>query len=268
MNIYLPLMFTSLYLLGMQATVTSANLEDIRSLNPGSIQLNNLRIYEDWEAYKQQAALVADMRSMVVLYFQPESTGLTEFCRWAAINIQADTFQIAQEPDMPTGMPGYYGGWGIEKIDRYAEQFIECSNAIREHSNAKVIVGLSTTQGWQEWLSALMTYPVRIDAIGIHHYNSYHWYEYNPEPLRNNIEYVKQFGFGVPVWVSELGYGCRADPDPGFYQAQADFIRRAVRDAFQFGAQRVYYYGYNPGWNCVDLKDNPLALEAFREYTR
>jgi hypothetical protein len=259
-------------LLGTQATVTPSNLSEIRSLHPYSIQLNNLRIYEDWESFRQNAGLVADMRPLVILYFEPDSSdvSLSYFCEWAAINIPADTFQIAQEPDILNGMDGYYGGWGIENIGLYIHQFNICGIEIKEHSDALISIGISTSCEWREWLDELMTRNVyNLDVIGIHHYNSYHWYEYNPEDLRSNIQFAKQYG--LPVWVSEMGYRCStcdASNIGDFYIQQAQFVEKAIPDAFRFGAQRVYYYGYNPGWENVDLEDNPFAIQAFKNLIR
>jgi hypothetical protein len=267
MQIYLPLVLNFSLLIGMQATISSANLVEIQSLHPYSIQLNNFRIYEEWESFRENAILVADMHPMVILYFTPYNSNqeLSLFCEWAAMNVPADTFQIAQEPDILNGMAGYFGGWGIENIDRYVEQFNICSKEINLHSDALISVGVSTCSNWRYWLSSfILREPHNLDVIGIHHYNRYQWYEYNPSDLQTNVEYARIFN--LPVWVSEIGYrcvNCSGDMSD-FYLEQAEFVSTAIPDAFRFGAHRVYYYGYNPGWDSVDLHHNPLAVEAFK----
>lgn len=266
----MPLVLHSSLLIGMQATVTSSNLFTIQSLHPYSIQLNNFRIYEDWESFKQNAMLVADTRPMVILYFNKDTSdsGLRQFCEWAAMNIPADAFQIAQEPDILDGMNGYYGGWGIKNIGRYVTQFNICSREIQQHSNALVSIGISNCEDWKGWLGEFLSRDVyKLDVIGVHHYNRYQWYEYNPVHLQSNIEYAKSFKY--PVWLTEIGYRCVDCIELGdFYVKQAEFVSKAIPDAFRFGAHRVYYYGYNPSWDNVDLEHNPLALEAFKQLTR
>lgn len=266
MQIYLPLILLAQSFIGAQATISTNNLAEIYSLHSYSIQLNNFHIYEDWQSFQQNSMLVADLHPMVILYFTRDTSDpeLEHFCEWAAMNVPADTFQIAQEPDILDGVDGYYGGWGLENINRYVQQFNICSREIQQHSNALVAIGTSTSGDWKEWLTEFLSRSVyKLDVIGIHHYNRYRWYEYNPADLHANISYAASFGY--PVWVTEIGYRCVDCVDLNdFYKQQAEFVSKAIPAALQFGAQRVYYYGYNPNWDNVDLRNNPLAVEAFR----
>lgn len=251
-------------MIGTQATITPGNLPSVMSMT-NRVQLDNYHLFDSVEDLARQEQRVEMLKGynasiMAILYIQPEDDpeDIRDFCKYLGSQ-DIDIIQLAQEPDLTGGIYPYFGGWGIGLVQRYVEVLNTC---LLEIPSTKVItLGLSLNHGWKDWLSEFYRLGGRVDAIGLHYYAVYP-HQYNSEELTDSIQYARQYG---NVWITEIGYRYNWGDLQQFEASKVVFINRAIPDAFAAGAQTVYYYGYNPGWDYTDLKNNPAAMAAIKE---
>jgi hypothetical protein len=221
----------------------------------------------DYVTRKYQSSLISDVDYHAILYVDRHIEPDLIYQHCDRVSMELDTvkyWQIGQEPDIRDGMLNYFGGFGIESIDLYKEVCYNCYGIIRENNpNAKFILGLSTTVGWYGWLESFSLSPAfqLLDIIGIHHYNTFAYNMYNKDALELNVVSAK--GFYKSVWVSEIGLGYNNGNFDIFQHEKAMFVRDTFADCSEIGCAGYMYYGYNPGWVHVDLKESQEAISIF-----
>lgn len=273
---FLSLILYTQLLIGTQATVTSGNIADVASLGGNIVQLDNLHIYDNQATIDAQAAradLVHNngMKVHAILYVNKDDSfvDFANFFEDVVQEVDADVWQIGQEVDQAGGVPGYYGGWGYAYIDLY-KTFVQQARAVLDvyAPSAQLIVGISANTGYNTWLTQAETVGLSsyVDAYGIHLYAIYPTAMYN-QAAWESIVSTSRACVSKPVWVTETGLRYLSGDAEDFAQAQADFITDVFTDMIDFRVPVVMYYGYNPGWEGVDIKNNTLAKDAFRVIT-
>jgi len=242
---------------GMQATVTEPNSYAISGLD--MILMDD---YDQGSKYESFLIHRQGMKCLEVVYANVETLDYINIMSQAINDTNCEVMQFGNEVDLSSGINGYFGGWGIDHVKEYVQRISEIKKIIGPR---KLIIGLSTITGWKEWLQAFaeangMEY---IDAIGLHIYYRYPENPYNKgDMLTTYTDQVKIYP--KPFWITEIGL--RGNPlDKGLAPAQAQFIKDTFHDLINSGANVVLYYGYNPAWEGVDIKNNPEALKALRD---
>jgi len=139
---------------------------------------------------------------------------------------------------------------------------------------------------WHDgWLKPIFS-TKKFDVVNIHNYYFPSEITANGLTFRSYLQHIhdlmKESGLGDrPIWITETGFvSLPADAggrmDDGSYEKQAIWLREAYQQAFEFGAERVYWSllrdqkeAYFGSMGLEDAKGDPRpSWNAFRQFAR
>lgn len=139
---------------------------------------------------------------------------------------------------------------------------------------------------WHDgWLKSILS-TKKFDVVNVHDYYFPSGITANGLTFRSYLQHIhdlmKESGLGDrPIWITETGYvsfptDASGRMDNGSYEKQATWLTEAYQQAFEFGAERVYWLllrdrkeAYFGSMGLVDAKGDPRpSWNAFRQFAK
>ena len=139
---------------------------------------------------------------------------------------------------------------------------------------------------WHDgWLKPILS-TKKFDVVNVHDYYFPSGITANGLTFRSYLQHIhdlmKESGLGDrPIWITETGFvslptDASGRMDNGSYEKQAAWLTEAYQQAFEFGAERVYWLllrdrkeAYFGSMGLVDAKGDPRpSWNAFRQLTK
>ena len=139
---------------------------------------------------------------------------------------------------------------------------------------------------WHDgWLKPILS-TKKFDVVNVHDYYFPNGITANGLTFRSYLQHIhdlmKESGLGDrPIWITETGFvslptDASGRMDNGSYEKQATWLTEAYQQAFEFGAERVYWLlvsdrkeAYFGSMGLVDAKGDPRpSWNAFRQFAK